>query len=392
MCHRLREIGQSRLIGWLLRGEKAPPNLRIATPSQVRRCRVAFDHVGISRSVGLDSFTYGKWLENGTWRSQGRAARKRIPANIEWRRWLYGGPCPNGVLIVTEQFQLLKHEFSQEGICGAARIDPNTVRDWKRKERHRIALAEVLELAKRGGNFTWHPSDATIIPRTIDVMTRYAKAATTTSCCRRVSEGCINEYTRALRQAEKLGAKDTLIAYLHNAREWQGANAQVVGFIDHEEKLFVASPGMLKFRSAARRVWAEQEISRIRDELKGLLDEWFLDWTSSLRLAGSRPRLVSDGMNGSPANDEAGDQDNGKERVTAGDSPIRRGRRKTKTAGEIEKYCSDEKSAGHNREAIADRVRKRFERPNFTAAMVTIYANRYDEQKNQTRQTGTQKE
>lgn len=262
---------------WLLRGQRVPDEVTVATRELVRRARRAWDYVAHLRATGVrDRGTYPRWLAE-------------FP-NQSYLRWLYGGPNPEGVFVVPLRLQRLRNESTETAICLAAepKLGPHTPGLWRRSEFLRGLLQVLMAKASHGGTAVGPDALAKGDPRTLRAMFAYARAATVNARCVRAGLHASN-YSTLIRGAERVGAKADLDLYL-NAKRPQGDWRKCRSVFS--ARLFVPSPAMLEFRSGAIAAGAQVLFAA---DLPGL-EEWFLDWVVPRATSGRRykPPAIAD--------------------------------------------------------------------------------------------------
>jgi hypothetical protein len=136
---------------WQLRGKEPPDNARVVTTQQARRISHALDFRAFCRSIssprGSDAkrarsdSTYVLWIR-----------KKQIP-DLHLLKWLYGLSAPDGVYVVSEALQSLKHEQGRKGILDALKergipANPDPIWRWQRDERTRSPIKSILARGK----------------------------------------------------------------------------------------------------------------------------------------------------------------------------------------------------------------------------------------------------
>lgn len=256
---------------WLLRGEDPPVNVTVANRNQIRRCREAWHYIRLLRMAGIKANgTYYRWIED-----------RQIP-NADWLKWLYGGPVPNGVLVVPDALQEYRRQRLPEQICRAAGIDISSLWLWKKNAEQNAALSAAIRGVSRKGQFgsDWAKNLHT---RTRNNMLAFAKAATLRACLARAG---LDEVKLAAMKAEarRLGAAEDLQWYLDSNEPLKSGLVR--------PRLFIPSSSMLAFRRVARAEMARLEIWTLKD-LTGF-DEWLIDWTTPRQQFGLRNEPTQD--------------------------------------------------------------------------------------------------
>lgn len=231
---------------WLLRGGPAPAEITIATRGVISKCRTAWDYVEHCRKsdTAAGNCYVTQWLG------------RRIIPSVDWLKWLYGGPVPDGFLVVDEDLERLKKEKTREAIFAAAgvRVTPRLFEFVKA-----TAAGEKQKDLMRRVPADDHGSVHALL-----------KAASIYACCDRA--GVHRQvYFMALRHAEQLGIKDDLLAYLEPRKQ----GARQTGLLS--EHLFLPSANMRAFRRIAGEAMAKEKVWSLSN--MPAFDSWFVDWT-----------------------------------------------------------------------------------------------------------------
>lgn len=268
---------------WLLCGKNAPDHVQIATASEVRWARRAWNYTAHLRKAGSTWDTYRQcWLIRGL-----------IP-DLPWLKWLYGWAPPIGHYVTSEAIWKVRRERSEERIRWAAHVSKRTLSLWKKDSILASALGDAMIAAGKGGHvggLTSSQSWSQVKRRVQDAIWRYAKAATLTACCKRA--GVDRTYIDGqLAIASRLGVEKNLENHL--AVDNRGKQALKAGILF--SGFFVASPKMLKFRSAAISARKGQKLSKLENH--PAFDVWFEDWVIPRKMKGRRFELPKPSANG----------------------------------------------------------------------------------------------
>jgi hypothetical protein len=257
---------------WLLRCQRPPDHITVATADQVARARVAWDWAGhCHRTLAgsqrneephpLDTRVYASWIGGP------------IP-DVGWLKWLFGWTEPDGAFIVTLGLQRLREESSREGIAKAAGIAPSLPRFWE-KERPLFweALKEAIRTRANPPALTWSAQYPKIPADTKERLLRYAQASTLKARCERAGP-TETEFYRLRSEAEKKGLGAHFEWFMNFEGEYGWAHSQRSGLL--APNFFVPSPAMLAFRKVAA------EAMKGNWDLFNLpfADWWLRDWAT----------------------------------------------------------------------------------------------------------------
>jgi hypothetical protein len=255
------------LKGWLLRGEDPPEHIVIATPSQIRYCRIAWDFTSHCDRAGLSvpNSSYCPWL------------KKRLIPDVRWLLWLYGYHKPETVYVLPDMLLRLRRERTVERIAAATGVSKRTLFTLWQRSPALNALNGIKAVVAEGrrrldGPGSWEAVSA----KTKDRMFAFAKAGMLAECCRRAEIGPANYYEQ-LASAERFGAKEDLERYL-GIHAPLPDGAERYGLLT--DKFFVPTSGMLRFRAAAMRARAQAGRPSSEPESLPEFTQWFLDWTT----------------------------------------------------------------------------------------------------------------
>ncbi len=196
---------------WLLSGQEAPEGIRIVTDLQAGRCRKAWDYIRFFHEI--DGKTNRTRVAYYDWVSE------KGLGSLAWRVWLYGGPVPAGGLVVSEALQRLRHERTQQAICEAAGINYETYRKGKREPHIAEAFKAAYENASAAGRPSREGIGNGLQASVLKWIWAYAESAREAKCLERAGI-CNSAYNNALRDAERIGVKDTLIDFLQGGEDW----------------------------------------------------------------------------------------------------------------------------------------------------------------------------
>jgi hypothetical protein len=230
---------------------------------------------------------------------------EKIPrGSVGWLLWLFGFPPPEGVFVLPQALERLRGECTSYRIAMAAELDPGTAFLWMKDKTKHAAVKEAVNIAtKTGGNHgalvKWAAGRTDLHPATRDAICKYASHATLRACCKRAGTRP-DHYYRWLKEAEKLGAHETLMRYLRMERPFQKTKFLQCGLI--LPNLFIPSSGMLAFRKTAEKEMTRQRASTLMANLPGSYD-WFADWVTPRKLS-RHPQAV-------PGTEDRNDQANG---------------------------------------------------------------------------------
>lgn len=286
---------------WLLEGLVPPGDVHVPTRSEVERMLRACSYSSLMEGVsprGRDEYT----------RFLGKGPRLGFPVRQigQWMNWLYGGPAPEGWLIVDELTVAVRNQLNRTAICGEAGIKLSTFTRWKADEGARAALAAAVARRSAGGR---EPVDCeawdSLAKKSKAAMLKWAAAATEARALERAKnqDSSLSGNLTALRvHARSLGLKESLEAYVNefirripeppSERPAKGMWARRG---EVSPKLFVPLPWMRKFIARARATWHANQIGMIQ---RGTLPKtrcwelWFLDW--AIPLEARRSKSIAD--------------------------------------------------------------------------------------------------
>jgi hypothetical protein len=264
---------QGWLEGWLLRGRPAPPEVRVATLEEVRRCAAAWDYVGLCRRAGIGSHVCNYY----PWFTRPPTVIPNGPERLAWLKWLYGseGYRRAPAFVVTPELQVYRRRGSVAATAKAANVSLPTMKRWKNDPALWKLLREAVRAARHGKEPDSDDFQA-LDPRTKECMRRYARASTTAARCK--DAGIAHrELNRLLREADARGVKPDLLDYLNNRGPYRSANFATQCGLVHG-KLFILTPAMRAFHEEAVKEWVEQKITEL-ERLPGF-DEWFVAWVT----------------------------------------------------------------------------------------------------------------
>jgi hypothetical protein len=265
---------------WLLKGESLPEGIEIANRRQVEACGRAWHYTGLCARAKIYRHTYRKWI-----------VKQLVPK--AWRPWLFGGELPPGGFVVDLKLQRLRDEMSPAGIIGkkGADLDASTLWEWHKSELIMEALEWAIEWATQTGAREalvppWPQRFGEIPTKTKNNLIRYGKAATCSACCERAGWR-LDDYSHALAEAERLGVGKLLESYVKGLppfeRQWHRARRSekpYYGLV--AENLFIPTPKMIDFRTAAQAEASRLRLAKTLGKLKDhpAFQAWFLDWTN----------------------------------------------------------------------------------------------------------------
>jgi hypothetical protein len=341
---------------WLLRGESAPDDVKVVTSQEARRCSHAWDFVAICRRAGFHfSSTYRLWLK-----------RRKIP-NLDWLKWLFGGPKPTGALVVSEELQRLRTAMSRKGILKTVGLP---IRELEANPRTSMFVVAILRGDDPAGIDGWNG----LREGTRQRLQAVRLGLSLGECCKRAKIG-ESTYYGALQEADRCGVKNELLDYVKSKGKY--ATPRQSGLV--ADNFFIPTEDMLKFRSEAAKqhAWALQN-------LPGFY-EWFRDWTAPKAHLGQRLLLKSQ-LNGQPAAGSDTPQRSGKGHKTQR-SPLQTGDRTTskrhpggrpvnQKTQEVQQFCYERISQKATRTML--QANQHFgEEVISDVRFVRIYAKRY---------------
>jgi hypothetical protein len=297
-CAEYSELAWFR--NWLLRGMDTPSGIDMATPSQIRRCKKAWDYIGHCERVGIspeNTYMTG-WLKGGT-----------IPPDTDWLLWLYGYNPPVGVFVVPLLLQMVRLEMTPYKICLAAKIDSGKRSSWGEDAAVHAAANEAIEVARMNGGreghmAAWAKTKTNIHPATLNSICKYAVNSTLKACCERAGT-TPDKYYRWRKEAEKLGVHETFDQYMHmegpfsmEGREGRIKRSMLLKSGLVSEGFFVPTPAMIAFRDTALTAVYNERVGNIVTIPGGR--EWFVDWVTPRRSKTGR-------ANGHPVDDPHAD-------------------------------------------------------------------------------------
>ena len=135
------------------------------------------------------------WIGNG------------IIPNIDWLKWSYGAPEPDGFFVVPALLQRFRQERSHSAICRGAGISLSTLIDYRKRAEEALTVALKGDLSALARVPCWRKLDG----RTRDCMLRLAKSSSMHATCRRANDtkakGAIQRIYQSLRDCEALGLR-----------------------------------------------------------------------------------------------------------------------------------------------------------------------------------------
>jgi len=247
---------------WLLRGEMPGDRVTIVSQTQLAKARRAWDFIGHLLEAKLHPDDLSRWIKHGS-----------IPS-VQWLKWLYGFPSPSGVFVITPKLRSLRSEMSTYGICRAAKVSHRIFSERKEDGGFAAMIRPEFDASNRR-------ADSLLKER----LAKVRKKAQLYECCQRAGFKRTEDYWHLLAEAERLGAKGELTAYLRMIKPFGRGNHNLSGLVS--EKLFVPSHAMLEFRRVAMKAMQEENAWKL--QTLPSFDAWFADWAAPYRKFGRAP-------------------------------------------------------------------------------------------------------
>lgn len=350
--------------GWLLRGDDSPTTVVVVTAQQARRCARAWDFATFCRRCGIASDTYVLWMS------------RRIIPNLDWLKWLFGWPAPEGSFVVGAELQRLRREMSRKGMMRAAGLSTSFIWHWEKDRRTNKVIEAILAGQKGADQEGWDQ-----IPRgTRRKMEDLSDAVSVEACCERAKMS-LSLYHQSVKEAKRCGVKDELLQYLKTDGKYTSTISRQCGLV--ATNFFIPSQAMLRFRNKALQEGTRQRISALHS-IPGL-DSWFLDWATLKPHRGKRHVVPFDRQKvmqaaGQPdtGNGEAEKVSHAVELQTADRANNRKrpGPQKKPETIKLEDRCLELMDSGNLSKEVARNIRDEFHLKHFSDTMARTYAGR----------------
>lgn len=187
---------------WILRGETPPSDVTVVTVQQARRASRAWDFSTFCSDLGIHcDGNYVLWLR-----------KKQIP-DLRLLKWLFGFRPPEGVYIVSEALQRLRHENGWKGILMELKErgipDQAIIWKWQGNERTAGSINSIMCGGKGEDEEGWEK----LGEETRRQMIVLQKVVSLDDCLRRAKLSK-SQYYAELVEADVCLAKAELVAYL----------------------------------------------------------------------------------------------------------------------------------------------------------------------------------